>query len=1038
MKHFFLLIFVLISFSLFSQSNNFWENPSIVDEGKEPARAYFMPYSSQAELQKDNKFESSFVQSLNGTWKFKFVENVSQRPANYYEMNLNETEWKDIQVPGSWETQNFGVPVYSNIPYIFPPNPPYLDNEDLPIGSYRLWFETPETFNEKEIFLYFGSISGAATIYLNGTRIGYSKAAKTSAEFNVTPHLKAGKNLLAVQIFKWSDASYLEDQDFWRLAGIERDVLLIARPKVSIDDFFIVSDLDNNYKNGLFNVDIRIRNFDDSPAKNYKLRMNLLDENRKKIVSKDFSIGNIPAKSTESVSFSSKVNNPKKWSAEYPNLYSVEFELLNNTGNTLEWAGCKTGFKKVEIKNAQLLFNGKPIYIKGVNLHEHHEYYGHYVDSETRLKDLLLMKQHNINAIRTSHYPQPPEFYQLCDKYGFYVVDEANIEVHALDNFDRNRHPAFVKDWSGQFLDRTIRMFERDKNFPCIFSWSLGNETDLGPNLEETYNWLKKNDKINRPIQAERAFEGPFTDIISQMYHSIGQMIEYATNPNSNRPYIQCEYAHAMGNSTGNLQEYWDTFMKYPKLQGGFIWDWVDQGLAKEDEQGRKYWIYGGDWGGHKWTHDENFCANGLINADRTVHPAIHEVKKVYQSIWMNANSIQEGLINVQNHFLFTNLNEYDFAWELYENGEQIESGKLNIELAPSSSKAFKIPFNQGLISKEKEYFLIVKALNRIATDLVPVGYVIAEEQFSLASEFINPNKSAAITGDLVVEETDHIIAFSSGDIKGKINKRNGQLSEYSYKGKALITQAPIPNFWRAPIDNDFGQQLQRTSNVWRTAGESMKTSQVNIESQSNGEYVITVNQIINYLNIPYTIQYHLHKNGSVKVTAQMDMTGKDRPELLRFGMKMQLPKSFDNVEYYGRGPWENYQDRNTSAFVKKYQCKVNDLNFDYIRPQENGYRTDVRYVAFTDAGGFGVRFECTDNLISFNARHNTDEDLDPGLTKKQQHSIDIDPRNILAVNIDLKQMGVGGDNSWGAKPLNQYRLLNDVYSYSYIISVIK
>ncbi len=646
------------------------------------------------------------------------------------------------------------------------------------------------------------------------------------------------------------------------------------------------------------------------------------------------------------------------------------------------------------------------------------------------------MKQYNINSIRTSHYPQAPEFYQLCDKYGFYVVDEANIEAHALDGFDRNRHPAFSKDWKGQFLDRTIRMFERDKNHPCVIIWSLGNETDLGPNLEATYNWLKENDKVKRPVQAERAFEGPFTDIIAPMYHSIEQMIKYSNNSDP-RPYIQCEYAHAMSNSSGNLQDYWDIFMKYPKLQGGFIWDWVDQGLEKQDEQGRKFWMYGGDWGGHKWTHDENFCADGLINADRTIHPGLNEVKKVYQSIQMSAISIQEGLINIQNNYLFSNLNEYDFIWELYENGELIESGKLDVELQPAAFKAFKIPLNQKQITANQEYFLILKALNRIATDLVPAGFTVAEEQF--AFPFEAPTElTTTFDGNLIIEQTDHAIIFTSGKTKGRINKQNGQLAEYSYDGKRLITQSPIPNFWRAPIDNDFGQQLQRISNVWRTAGESMKTVKLDVNTLPNGEVIIAFDQIINYLEIPYFIKYHIFKNGSVKVTAKMDMKDKPHPELLRFGMKMQLPKSLENVSYYGRGPWENYQDRNTSAFIKKYECKVNDLNYDYIRPQENGYRTDVRYVSFTDTNGFGIRFEGCDNLIGFNARHNLDEDLDPGLTKKQQHPIDVDPRNILAVNIDLKQMGVGGDNSWGAKPLNKYRLLDDVYSYSYIISVIQ
>jgi beta-galactosidase len=1034
MKHFFLSFAVFIT-SLTLAQNNYWENPSLLDEGKEQARAYFIPYANSSELQKDNKFESSFVKSLNGTWKFMFAEKVSQCPVDYYDPALNDADWKPVQVPGSWETQGFGIPVYTNARYVFPVNPPFVDSDDLPIGSYRTRFEIPQSFSGKEIFLHFGSIAGAATIYLNGHKVGYTKSSKTVAEFDITPYLQAGKNLLAVQVFKWSDASYLEDQDFWRLSGLERDVLLIARPKVSIDDFFVVSDLDRNYKNGLFSVDVSVRNFNASPSGVHHLKVILSDENGKKVVSKNFTIENIPAGGKKTVSFSATVKNPAQWSAEYPALYPVAIELSSNAG-TLEWAGCKTGFRKVEIRNSQLLFNGKPVIIKGVNLHEHHERYGHYVDEATRLKDLELMKQNNINAIRTCHYPQAPEFYQLCDKYGFYVVDEANIEAHGLDGFDRNRHPSFREEWKGQHLDRTIRMFERDKNFPSIINWSLGNESDFGPNYEAIYKWLKEHDKAKRPVQCNRAGENPFTDIVCPMYARIEHMVRYAGKPDIYRPYIQCEYAHAMGNSTGNFQEYWDTFMEYPVLQGGFIWDWVDQGLAQRDELGRKYWMYGGDGGGHRWTHDENFCANGLINADRTIHPALHEVKKVYQPVWMQPVDLDTRcLIAVHNHSLFTSLNAYDFVWELSGNGQVIESGRLPaIHVLPSAVKNIQIPYNRALISPDKEYFIVVKALNRKASDLLPAGHPVAEEQFLLATrsvQFLPPS------GDLLVEETDNAVLFTSGDIKGRIDRRSGWLEQYTRKGKPLLTQAIRPHFWRAFTDNDYGQNIQRTSNLWRTAGDMLEVLDIELRKNTDGSATVTVKQKIRYLDIPYTVEYQIYRDASVKVSATLDMTGKPHPELLRFGMRTHLPLSFDKVEYFGRGPWENYSDRNTSAFVGKYSTVVDDLRFDYIRPQENGYRTDVRYVTFTNQKGEGIRFEGAGNFICFNARHNWDEDLDPGLTKKQQHPVDVDRREVLAVNIDLKQMGVGGDNSWGAKPLNKYRLLDDVYSYSYRIKPV-
>lgn len=1027
------IISFFICANIAAQTPHVWETPSIIDEGKEAPRAWFIPYASKAELEKDNKFESSFIQSLNGTWKFKFAEKVADRPLDFYKADLNESDWSDIRVPASWETQGFGVPVYSNVNYIFPKNPPYVDNDDLPIGSYRTWFELDPSFNGKQIFLNFGSISGAATIYLNGHKLGYTKASKTPAEFDVTPYIKQGKNLLALQVFKWSDASYLEDQDFWRLAGIERDVMLIARPKVSIDDFFVVSSLDDQYKKGIFDIDIKLRNFANNTA-NARLSLVLYDENGKKITGKEWRNITVASDNKETLTFSTKINKVAAWSAEYPNLYSLQIELSDENGNTLEWTGCKVGFKRVEIKNAQLLFNGKPVIICGVNTHEHHEIFGHYVDEETRLKDLQLMKQYNINAIRTSHYPQAPEFYQLCDKYGFYVVDEANIEAHALDGFDRNRHPSYIEDWKGQHLDRTIRMFERDKNHPCIINWSLGNESDFGPNYEATYNWLKENDKAKRPVQCERTYGNPFTDIVCPMYASPQSVERYATNPESYRPYILCEYAHAMGNSTGNFQEYWDVFMKYPMLQGGFIWDWVDQGLAAYDEQGRKYWAYGGDLGGHRWTHDENFCANGLINADRTIHPGLNEVKKVYQPIWISGEQAANGTIklHISNHFLFTDLKELNFAWEVYQEGGLLRSGEelLQGKAGQSITKTISI----GSWDNDKECFLIVKFLTPTATDLVPANHIVAQEQLVLNERKYQEPSSQ---GKLAFEERENEVIFSSGDIKGQINKRNGQLTEYSYKGKRLITRAPVPNFWRAPIDNDFGQGLQRSSNVWRSAGDYMETSNCIIRNNADGSATVTLEQKLRYIEIPYSTQYHIYPDGSVKISGTMDMTGKNRPELLRFGMKMQLPLEMDNVVYYGRGPWENYNDRNTGAFVGTYTCQVNDLKYDYIRPQENGYRTDCRYIQFTDNAGTGIAFEATDNLICFSARHNLDEDFDPGLTKKQQHPIDVDARRTIALNIDLKQMGVGGNNSWGARPLDPYRLLDDIYTYSYIIKPV-
>ncbi len=1024
---------LLAAMTAFSQQN-FWEDPTIVDEGKEPARADFVPYQMVEQVTKDNKWDSPAVKSLNGTWKFNFVTKPALRPLDFYRDNFNDSDWKNIKVPGSWETQGFGVPVYTNITYIFPKNPPYVDNEDLPVGTYRTTFDLPDNFSDKEVILYFGSVSGAATFYLNGQKIGYSKAAKTPAEFDITSMVKKKGNVLSLQVFKWSDASYVEDQDFWRLAGIERDVMLIARPKVSIEDFFVVGDLDKEYKNGEWKTDVTIRNFNASAASRYIVEVALLDETNKPVAFQKKTLPEIIAKGKTTVSFSQKVNNPKKWSAEYPNLYTLSVQLKDQGGNVIETAGCKTGFRKMEMKNGQLLVNGQAIIIRGVNLHEHHEKYGHYVDMETSLKDMALWKQYNINAVRTSHYPQHPEFYKLCDKYGIYVVDEANLEAHGLDGMPvDNNHPSHSKDWQGQLLDRTIRMFERDKNFPCVITWSLGNESDFGSNYEITYTWLKEHDKARRPVQFQRARENAFTDIFAPMYFNVARIEKYAQRTDITIPLIECEYAHSMGNSTGNLQEYWDVIMKYPALQGGFIWDWVDQGLETFDETGRKYWAYGGDRGGHVWTHDENFCANGLINADRTIHPALNEVKKVYQSIWMKPIDMDKGKILFLNYNLFTDLNVFDYQWELFKNGKSVKKESFSVSCKPMGKEEVSLKLPSVQYDKGVEYFLVVRALTKTATDLVPAKHVVAEEQFSFPHNnyFV---KDKMVNGTLSMEHTNDYFSFRSGEVKGRINLKTGILDQYSYGDKKLLTQMPVPNFWRAPTDNDFGYNMPASHNVWRTAGDFRNVINVQVKDKTAEGVEVVAQLILKYIDVPYTISYFINNEGTIRITADVNLVGKTMPDLPRFGMKMELPESFDQVAYYGRGPWENYSDRNTSAFIGLYTCKVDDLKFDYIRPQENGYRTDVRTVSFTDDTGFGVVFEGFEQPICFNARHNYDEDSDPGLSKKQQHPIDVDPRHTLAVNIDLKQMGVGGDDSWGSKPMDQYRLLNRRYSYSYLI----
>lgn len=1032
-----ILLTTLLCMAAFSQAQtNFWENPKIVNEGVEKPRASFVPYQGKSEAKTGDKYNTPFVKTLNGTWRFKFSEKPAERPLDFYKTDYKEYGWSDIEVPSNWEMQGFGIPVYTNIPYIFPKNPPYLDNEDLPIGSYRTTFTVPAGWDDREIILHFESIAGAATVWVNGERLGYTKASKTAAEFDITNYLKPGENLLAVEVFKWSDASYLEDQDFWRLAGIERDVFLIGRPKVSLEDFFAIADLDNNYRNGLFSMDVNVRNFRESAAANYSVEVMLAEEDGKTIFTKKLSVPQISAGGEQKVSFNQSVSNPKQWSAEFPNLYDLFVTLKDGSGKSVEMTAIKTGFRKVEMKNGQVWINGTPIIIRGTNLHEHHPVTGHTIDQATRLQDIRIMKQHNFNAVRTSHYPQSPELYKLCDKYGLYVIDEANIEAHDLDGFDRSRHPSVIEDWLGQHMDRTQRMVERDKNFPSIIGWSTGNESDFGPNYIETYNWMKQRDRT-RTVQCERAPENePYSDIIAWMYTSPQKLQEYANRTDTNRPWILCEYAHAMGNSTGNFQEYWDIILNAHNLQGGFIWDWVDQGLEATDPNGRKYFYYGGDFGGDRWTHDENFCANGIVDADRNVHPGIYQIKKTYQGIYFQPVDVEKGKIELVNYYQFTNLDHYNYQWSFQVNDRIVDSGTFTASGKPGSKVQVVIPLPAYSPRPGEEYFLNLTATEKHGTEMIPIGHVVAHEQMWFPNSDYFGKEPEVQGGTLTVSRDENAVRFESGKVKGAINLRTGLLTEYMYDGKPLITHAPTPNFWRAPTDNDFGEFLPVKLNVWRTAGENRRLLSTDVQENSAG-LTVTANYKLEYIDVDYTIIYNVLKDGSVKVTGSMDMGTKELPELLRFGMKMQVPVSMDNVSYYARGPQENYWDRKMATFVGRYEAKVKDMGFEYIRPQENGNRTCLRTVSFTDDSGRGLQIDAIGESLNFTARHNLDEDFDPGLTKKQQHSSDIDKRNIIAVNIDWQQRGLGGDTSWGSKPLDQYRLLDKKYSFTYLLKPI-
>ncbi|MGB6152762.1 MAG: glycoside hydrolase family 2 TIM barrel-domain containing protein, partial [Pricia sp.] len=949
--------------------------------------------------------------------------------------------------------QGYGTPIYTNVVYPFPKNPPFIPHDANPVGSYLRSFKIPENWEEKDIFLHFGGVSGAMYVWVNGQKVGYNEGSKTPAEFNITPYLREGPNTLAVQVLRWSDASYLEDQDFWRLSGIERDVYLYATNRTTIKDYRAVADLENDYSDGKLSLSFEIAN---SGKKNKgSVEVRLLDGEKE--IYAETKNTDFPSDGTV-LTFEKAIPNIKPWNAEKPHLYSLLFILKDKKGNTTEAISSRIGFRKIEIKNNQFLVNGQPVLIKGVNLHDHHETTGHVITEAITLKDMEIMKRNNLNAIRCSHYPKNPFFYRMADKYGFYVVDEANIEIHGmgttnqgLDNNEEAKkvHPAYLPQWKAMHLDRTKRMYERDKNFTSIVTWSLGNEAGNGENFFATYDYLKAQDST-RPVQYEGATKYENTDIQAPMYDRIETMIEYAEN-DPKRPYIQCEYAHAMGNSVGNLQDYWDVIEKYDVLQGGFIWDWVDQGLLTENDEGTPFYAFGGDFGAGHLQHDNNFCLNGLVDPDRSAHPALHEVKKVYQYVKFTSENPKSGAVTLTNQYDFTDLSEYEFTWKLMKSGKEEATGTISdVSVAPYASQTVQIDLPE-LLDSEAEYFLNVSAKTKEDAPLIAKGHEVAYAQFQL-TEFTPPifeNK----TGGLSVIKKDSIINITGDGFQIGINSNTGILSALDYGQGNLILEGMQVNFWRAPTDNDFGYNMPKKLAVWKEATETQKLTglQLNSKSEEKGMDALKLTEnpfkVKDKLAITATfelpsvggqaaITYAVNTKGELMVSSQLTGIDQNRPILPRFGNNFIIDKAYDHVSWYGRGPFENYQDRKTAALVGSYDAKVADLYFEYIRPQANGNRTDVRTLSFTDSTGKGIEITAPETF-GFSAHHQYNSDFDEGTQKQQRHTYDVPEREFISINIDDSQMGVGGDNSWGYLPREPYQIKPDDMSFSYIIRPI-
>jgi beta-galactosidase len=1018
-----------------------WEDPNINQINRLPARAHFVVFESVEKARTEDKWQSSLIQSLNGMWKFNLAQNPSERTYWFFKDDFDTRKWDEIKVPANWEMEGFDYPIYVNVKYPHAVTPPLIQEHYNPVGSYKRMFSVSENWEGKDVILHIGAASSMVNVWVNEQFVGYSEDSKTPAEFNISKFLKPGENSLAIEIFRWCDGSYLEDQDFWRMSGITRDIYLIAREKQQIQDFRVIAGLDESYINGIFHLDIDVLNLGENAGETVVEAVLYDDGNELESFTKSLTAGKT------NVVFDAEFPDVKQWSAEIPNLYEL-IVTLKNGDEIVEVIRQEVGFRTSEIKNGNLLINGKYVYLKGVNIHEHNDTTGHVQNKETMLRDIYLMKANNLNAVRTSHYPEPELWYELCNKYGLYVIDEANVESHGMGYGPESlaKDPA----WKEAHLFRTRNMYERDKNQPSVIIWSLGNEAGNGVNFYATYDYLKSVDST-RPTQYERAELEYNTDIFCPMYHRIEQMVAYAkTNPE--RPLIQCEYAHAMGNSVGNLQDYWDEIEKYPALQGGFIWDWVDQGLRAEDEDGTIYWKYGGDFGPDTVPSDGNFCNNGLISPDRRPNPHLAEVKKVYQHIGFTPVDLKNGIISIKNKYTFLNLSNFNFGWEITGDGKVVENGKIDgINLLPGESKNVNIPVN---IEPEidVEYFLKVKATLKNNWSILEAGYKMAAEQFELP--VYKPNGSKMTLEDmpeLVIEDSENLITLSEKNLFSvTFDKKAGVMAGFKKDGVERLLSGPIPNFWRAPIDNDFGNNLHKRSRVWRKAGESRKVSNVTVsEIKKNVIKIIfdfdlvddTDSKIATYKSV-----YTVYGTGDIIVDNHFKMTKKDLPEIVRMGMNLQMPRNFDQMSWLGRGPHESYWDRKTSAFVGLYSGSVADQYWPYLRPQENGNKTDVRWMTIKDNSGSGLLFVGMP-LLEVSAHHNIMEDFESmertdgrqveGVDVVNRHINDVKPRDLTSVNIDYKQMGLGGDDSWGALTHEKYRLTNREYSYSFRMKLI-
>lgn len=1094
MKSYNLLFFTIFSFSytgmIKAQTKDIWdyiENEKHISENKEPAHASFTSFSTKNEL---NQNQSKFKQVLDGIWKFNWVRKPADRPTNFMNPSESVAEWDDIKVPSNWEVEGFGVPIYVNHQYEFADNkarvskdiefqnpenshsvpkyPGKVPHDYNPVGSYRRDFVIADSWGDKEIFLHIGAMKSGGFVWLNGEYVGYSQGSKLPSEFNITKMAKPGKNTLALQIFRWTDGSFLECQDFWRISGIERSVFVYAQPKLRIQDFEVVSTLDLGYTNGVFELNVKLHNHQNKKQQGtlvYRIVKDnkVLIENSKPI--------KVEGGGDFSIPFNTQLPNVKPWSAEHPNLYTLVIELQDKKGNITETTSRDIGFRSVEIKQGLLLVNGQRITLKGVNAQEADPETGHVMSEDLILKDIKMWKENNINAVRLSHYPRGRRFYELCDLYGIYVVDEANIESHGM--YYGKESLAKQKSWETAHVDRMVRMVERDKNHPSVIIWSMGNEAGNGINFYAGYKAIKAADKQKRPVQYERSYKAVDgnlldmdwnTDIIVPQYPSPATF-EKIGKDKTDRPFIPSEYAHAMGNSTGNFQDYWDVIEQYDNLQGGFIWDWVDQSIWKTDVSGERYYAYGGDYG-ENMPSDDTFLNNGIVFPDRTPQPALYEVKKAHEFInfkYKGINKQNELRVLVENLYDFTNLKDFKFIANIKVDGEILKSMQLDtLDIEEHTGKMIRIPLSAISVKPNTEYFVELSAETKADWGILPAQFQVAREQFLLPSMYLLEKGKVPEGEELIVKQTEDFVSITNKKLEFVFSVELGRIETFRFKNANLILpgKGPRPNFWRAITDNDSGNRMYKHNIEWKKASLFSKVKDVTIKSISKDVIEMNVSYTLPGVDSKWHSTYTVFGNGTVKIKNTLDPTAY-KADIPRVGMRMQMPKQYDNLMYFGRGPWENYKDRNHAAFVDLYESTVSDQYVPYIRPQENGYKTNVRWAALLDETNSGLLIVANDikQGLGLSALHmpnedfDTSESLDYGDAAKietafridgipqvdnNKHTTDIKEQDLVQLNIDLDQRGVAGDNSWGGKPQQKYLIKGDethVYTY-YLIPV--